>query len=105
INGNVGKNSAITAFQPIATHTEKETGPGYCFKFGMDGFRYRFSLYCQHEKEFNDGLQFNDPDPAISVSGSVAESSSLNSNGTIEVGGKAVKPRIHVVGQGISLKM
>jgi len=117
ILGNVGEYNHITVHQPIKQHSETETYAGICTKIGPDldigpngigykaGVRTGFYVNCKRTHNFNDGLVYTDPDPAIMVKGIVPDSSKLKSYGGIEVDGVIVKPRQHLADSGISLEM
>lgn len=94
VNGKVGKDASLHVRIPLVTHTESYRGPGYCMKFNG---QFGYSHFCHHSKTIVDGLKYDDPDPAIRISGSTGENVRLATDGGIEVRGRTVQPPRHAV--------
>jgi len=97
INGNVGAGSRLNVGVPVVTHTNSWTGPGYCYRLGFNGkMGFGFSNFCNHSETVVDGLRYNDPDAAITVTGRVASDVTAFTHGAVSIGGRIVKPAIAV---------
>lgn len=94
VNGKVGNDASLHVRIPLVTHTESYRGPGYCMKFNG---QFGYSHFCHHSKTIVDGLKYDDPDPAIRISGSTGENVRLATDGGIEVRGRTVQPPRHAV--------
>jgi len=97
VNGSVGAGSRLNVDVPVVTHTNSWTGPGYCYGLGFDGkMGFRFSNFCHHSETVLDGLKYNDPDAAITVTGRTAENVTFSTHGAVSVRGRTIKPAIAV---------
>jgi hypothetical protein len=97
VNGNVGAGSKLNVDVPVVTHTNSWTGPGYCYGLGFDGkIGFRYSAFCNHSETILDGLKYNDPDAAITVTGRAADDVKFSTHGAVSVRGRTVKPAIAV---------
>jgi hypothetical protein len=94
VNGKVGKDASLHVRVPLVTHTETSRGPGYCMKFNG---QFGYSNFCRHSKTVVDGLKYDDPDPAIRITGTTGENVRLSTDGAIEVRGRTVQPPRHAV--------
>lgn len=92
VNGRVGDGARLQANIPLVTHTESYRGPGYCMKFNG---QFGYSNFCRHTKTIVDGLKYDDPDPAIRISGSMGENVRLVTDGAISVRGRTVQEARH----------
>jgi len=98
VNGKVGKDARLQVSIPLVTHTETSTGPGYCHRMGFDGkVGYGYSNFCYNTKTIVDGLKYDDPDPAIRITGTTGENVRLSTDGAIEVRGRTVQLPRHAV--------
>lgn len=97
VNGNVGAGSKLNVDVPVVTHTNSWTGPGYCYGLGFDGkIGFRYSAFCNHSETILDGLKYDDPDAAITVTGRAADDVKFSTHGAVSVRGRTVKPAIAV---------
>ncbi len=97
VNGNVGAGSKLNVDVPVVTHTDSWTGPGYCYGLGFDGkIGFRYSAFCNHSETVLDGLKYNDPDAAITVTGRAADDVKFSTHGAVSIRGRTVKPAIAV---------
>jgi len=97
VNGSVGHDSRLTAYVPLVQHTETSTGPGYCYGIGFDGkYGYKFSPMCTTTETITDGLRYDDPDPAITITGRTGDDVKLSTEGAISVRGRTVQAALHV---------
>jgi len=94
VKGDVGKDVYLGAHVPLVTHTKSWRGPGYCYRFSGG---YGYSAFCSHSKTVVDGLKYDDPDPAIRVTGRADESARFSSAGAIEVRGRSIQNRKYPV--------
>lgn len=94
VNGRVGNGASLHVNVPLVTHTETSRGPGYCMKFNG---QFGYSNFCRHTKTIVDGLQYDDPDPAIRITGTTGDNVRLSTAGAIEVRGRSVQPPRHPV--------
>ncbi|MDP2205306.1 MAG: hypothetical protein Q8K65_03270 [Alphaproteobacteria bacterium] len=94
VNGKVGNDASLRVNVPLVTHTKTSRGPGYCYK--MNG-SYGYSNFCRKTKTIVDGLKYDDPDPAIRITGTTGENVRLSTDGAIEVRGRNVQPPRHPV--------
>lgn len=88
VRGSIGKEAFVQVAVPLVTHTESYRGPGYCYK--MNG-SYGYSSFCRHTKTIVDGLRYDDPDPAIRVTGRVDDTAKLTTAGAVEIRGQNIK--------------
>jgi hypothetical protein len=94
VNGKVGKDASLHVRVPLVTHRESSRGPGYCMKFNG---QFGYSNFCRHTKTIVDGLKYDDPDPAIRITGTTGENVRLSTDGAIDVRGQNVQtPRYPV---------
>lgn len=97
VNGSVGAGSRLNVNVPVISHTETETGPGYCYRMGFDGkLGWGYSNFCRNTETIIDGLKYDDPDPAITVTGRAGEDVTYSTHGAVRVRGRTVKPAIAV---------
>ncbi|MFN7112918.1 MAG: hypothetical protein ACK4PK_00995 [Alphaproteobacteria bacterium] len=94
VNGKVGKDASLRVNVPLVTRTETSRGPGYCYRISGG---YGYSNFCRKTKTIVDGLKYDDPDPAIRITGSIGDNVRLSTDGAIEVRGRHVQPPRHPV--------
>lgn len=92
VNGNIGYRSKIYVEVPLVTHTKTTYAPGYCYEWGKFGFHF----HCASTKRIIDGLKYNDPEPAVIITGKIASKATVGSHGGVMAAGKIAQPAINV---------
>lgn len=93
VNGSVGNESRLTAYVPIVTHQERYTS--LCTQYNA-ALKMTMTLPCTKYKTITDGLRYDDPDPAITITGRTGEGVSLNTKGGVNVRGRTVQAALQV---------
>lgn len=93
VNGSVGAGSRLHADVPTVTHRERYTTT--CVQFNP-ALKITTALPCTKFKTVLDGLKYDDPDPAITVTGRAAEDVEFTTHGAVRVRGRTIKPAIAV---------
>lgn len=90
VNGNVGDGARIDVSQPIATHNERYPDFCYGYDFMAGKFKYSYKFTgCDHTVV--DGLRYDDPDPAVSITGSAGQDVRITTPGRIVVNGRQMQ--------------
>ncbi len=90
VQGNLGNKARIEVSEPVATHTEMQTGYCYGYDFASGKFEYSYKMTPRCEVTVTDGLAYNDPAPAVNVAGGIGTDVHINTNGPIAVQGRAI---------------
>lgn len=109
INGDVGPGASINVDVPLVTHNVTTTEAGYCYGYGYtfginyegkleSGYKYYYGYHpnCSITRTYIDGLQYDDPDAAIQINGTVSPDVKLETRGGIEISGELVRAPMYV---------
>lgn len=95
VNGSVGKNVHINVQVPVVSHTETRHYSGWCYGYdfaaGKFKYSYKFNNRCSETKEFIDGLKYNDPSPAVKITGQAGADTQITTYGKIVIGNQQTK--------------
>lgn len=98
INGDVGAGCFLKVSQPLAMHIEG--GMGYTYEYGPSitrpgDFSFHGGLRNKSETVI-DGLRYDDPDPAIRITGRVGADTRYDTPGRVVVNGHRIRERMPV---------
>jgi hypothetical protein len=93
VNGSVGNESRLTAEVPLVTH--RQSYSSVCTQYNA-ALKMTMTLPCTKYKTVIDGLRYDDPDPAITITGRTGEDVSLRTQGGINVRGRTVQAGLNV---------
>lgn len=88
VTGKVGNNVSINVGQPIATHTEKQTGWCYGYDFASGKFEYSYKMTPRCDVTITDGLVYHDHDAAVEIAGGIGTNVRIYTPGRIIVSGQ-----------------
>lgn len=90
VTGDVGNGVSITVDQPVKTHTEYTTGYCYGYDYASGKFEYSYKMTPRCEETVTDGLQYNDPEAAVNIKGSIGMNTDIRTHGPIVVQGRTM---------------
>lgn len=93
INGSVGAGSRLNVGVPIVTH--RQSYSSICLQYNA-ALKMSISQPCTKYKTVVDGLKYDDPDPAITVTGRAGEDVTYSTHGAVRVRGRTVQPAIAI---------
>lgn len=95
VRGDIGAEAVIEVEQPVASHTITRKYSGYCYGYdfmkGKYTYSYKFGDRCTETKTVIDGLKYDDPDPAVEVTGRIGNSVQIKTYGRIVSNGASVR--------------
>lgn len=94
VNGNVGGQSRIEVNVPLVTHSQSYSST--CLMYNA-ALKMSTPYPCTKYKTVIDGLKYDDPDPAIRITGQAGEDVKLSTQGAISLRGRTVQAAQHPV--------
>lgn len=89
VNGSVGGQSRIEVNVPLVTHRQSYSST--CLMYNA-ALKMSTPYPCTQYRTVIDGLKYDDPDPAIRITGQAGENVKLSTQGAISLRGRTVQP-------------